>query len=83
MNLYKNQNVLFVRSIGNDKLNKTSQGKLLALIKFIGTDGHYFYAAHFADLVHLYLINEMGIFACSGKITNCFDFWSVHGIKSE
>ena len=48
-------------------VHKTLKGKLIELSKFIDADEHDFYAAHFTDVVHLYLINEIGICACYSK----------------
>lgn len=55
----------------------------MRLSTFIDADGFYFDAVHFTDVVHLYPINGMGIYACYGKITNRFGFCSMNVIKSK
>ena len=80
---FTNQNVLLYGQLVTTRFNKTSQGKLMRLSTFIDIDGNYFDAVHFTDVVSLYPINGMGIYACYGKITNRFDFCSMNVLKSK
>ena len=80
---FTNQNVLLYGQLVTTRFNKTSQGKLMRLSTFIDIDGSYFDAVHFTDVVSLYPINGMGIYACYGKITNRFDFCSMNVLKSK
>ncbi|MFY9242447.1 MAG: DNA polymerase III subunit alpha [Polaribacter sp.] len=83
MHLHADKNVLLYGKLVNTRHNKTSQGKLMRLSTFIDADGFYFDAVHFTDVVHLYPINGMGIYACYGKITNRFGFCSMNIIESK
>ena len=83
MESFSNQNVLLYGQLVTTRYNKTSQGKLMRLSTFIDADGNYFDAVHFTDVVHLYPINGMGIYACYGKITNRYGFCSMNIIKSK
>jgi DNA polymerase-3 subunit alpha len=55
----------------------------LTLKIIIDQDGFYFDAVYFTNVVHLYPINEMGIYAWYGKITNRFGFCSMNVLKSK
>jgi DNA polymerase-3 subunit alpha len=83
MEVFTNQNVLLYGQLVTTRHNKTSQGKLMRLSTFIDADGNYFDAVHFTDVVQIYPINGMGIYACYGKITNRFGFCSMNVIKSK
>ena len=83
MEVFSNQNVLLYGQLVTTRHNKTSQGKLMRLSTFIDADGNYFDAVHFTDVVHVYPINGMGVYACYGKITNRFGFCSMNVIKSK
>ncbi|UAM98411.1 DNA polymerase III subunit alpha [Polaribacter litorisediminis] len=83
MEAYSNKNILLYGKLVTTRFNKTSQGKLMRLSTFIDQDGFYFDAVHFTDVVHLYPINGIGIYACYGKITNRFGFCSMNIIKSK
>ncbi len=80
---FTNQNVLLYGQLVTTRFNKTAQGKLMRLSTFIDIAGNYFDAVHFTDVVSLYPINGMGIYACYGKITNRFDFCSMNVLKSK
>jgi DNA polymerase-3 subunit alpha len=80
---FTNQNVLLYGQLVTTRFNKTSQGKLMRLSTLIDIAGNYFDAVHFTDVVSLYPINGMGIYACYGKITNRFDFCSMNVLKSK
>ena len=80
---FTNQNVLLYGQLVTTRFNKTSQGKLMRLSTFIDIDGNYFDVVHFTDVVSLYPINGMGIYACYGKISNRFDFCSMNILKSK
>ena len=83
MHKYADKNVLLYGKLVTTRYNKTSKGKLMRLSTFIDADGNYFDAVHFTNVVHLYPINGMGIYACYGKITNRFGFCSMNIIKSK
>ena len=83
MSQFTNQHVLLYGQLVTTRFNKTAQGKLMRLSTFIDKDGNYFDAVHFTDVVNLYPINGMGIYACYGKITNRFDFCSMNVVKSK
>ena len=80
---YTNENVLIYGLLVTTRYNKTSQGKLMRLSTFVDQEGHYFDAVHFTDVLDLYPINGIGIYACYGKITNRYDFCSMHIITSK
>lgn len=80
---FSNKNILLYGLLVTTRFNKTSQGKLMRLSTFIDADGNYFDAVHFTNVVHVYPINGMGIYACYGKITNRFGFCSMNVIKSK
>jgi DNA polymerase-3 subunit alpha len=80
---YTNQNVLIYGLLVTTRFNTTSQGKLMRLSTFVDVDGNYFDAVHFTNVVHLYPISGVGIYACYGKITNRYDFCSMNVIKSK
>ena len=83
MNQFTNKNVLLYGLLVTTRYNQTSQGKLMRLSTFIDADGNYFDAVHFTNVVHLYPINGMGIYACYGKITDRFGFCSMNVIQSK
>ena len=83
MSSFSNKIVLLYGQLVSTRFNKTSQGKLMRLSTFVDSDGAYFDAVHFTDVVHLYPINGMGIYGCYGKITNRFGFCSMNVIKSK
>jgi DNA polymerase-3 subunit alpha len=80
---FENQNVLIYGLLVTTRYNTTSQGKLMSLSTFIDIDGNYFDAVHFADVVHSYPINEIGIHSCYDKITNRYEFCSMNVIQSK
>lgn len=80
---FSDQNVLLYGQLVTTRFNKTSQGKLMRLSTFIDAKGNYFDAVHFTNVVHLYPINGMGVYACYGKITNRFGFCSMNIIQSK
>ncbi|WP_299015881.1 DNA polymerase III subunit alpha [uncultured Polaribacter sp.] len=80
---FADKNVLLYGQLVTTRYNKTSQGKLMRLSTFIDTEGNYFDAVHFTDVVHQYPVNGMGIYACYGKITNRFGFCSMNVLKSK
>jgi DNA polymerase-3 subunit alpha len=83
MEVFSDQNVLLYGQLVTTRYNKTSQGKRMRLSTFIDADGNYFDAVHFTDVVNLYPINGMGIYACYGKITNRYGFCSMNIIQSK
>jgi DNA polymerase-3 subunit alpha len=80
---FSDKNVLLYGKLVTTRFNKTSKGKLMRLSTFIDSEGHYFDAVHFTNVVHQYPINGMGIYACYGKITNRYGFCSMNIIKSK
>lgn len=77
------KSVLIYGSLVTTRFNKTSQGKLMRLSTFIDRKGDYFDAVHFTDVVDNYPINGLGVYACYGKITDRFDFYSMSVIWSK
>lgn len=75
--------ILIYGSLVTTRFNKTSQGKLMRLSTFIDCDGDYFDAVHFTDVVDKYPINGLGVYACYGKITDRYDFYSMSVIWSK
>ncbi len=80
---FENQNVLIYGLLVTSRYNTTSQGKLMRLSTFVDKEGNYFDAVHFTDVVHLYPIHGIGIYACYGKITNRYGFCSMNVITSK
>jgi DNA polymerase-3 subunit alpha len=80
---HTNKKVLIYGLLVTTRYNKTSQNKLMRLSTFIDIDGDYFDAVHFTDVVYLYPINGIGVYACYGKITTRYDFCSMNVIKSK
>ena len=78
-----NKDILIYGSLVTTRFNKTSQGKLMRLSTFIDIKGNYFDAVHFTNVVHSYLVNGLGIYACHGKITDRYGFFSINIIKSR
>jgi DNA polymerase-3 subunit alpha len=83
MSEFADKKVVLYGQLVATRFNKTSQGKLMRLTTFIDSDGHYFDAVHFTDVVQEYPINGMGIYGCYGKITNRFGFCSMNVLKSK
>ena len=77
MKNHVNDEILIYGSLVTTRYNNTSQGKLMRLSTFIDSEGNYFDAVHFENVVNLYPINGLGIYACYGNITNRFDFCSM------
>lgn len=83
LNKYINQNVLLYGVLVNTRFHKTSNDKLIRFCTFIDGDGHYFDTVHFTNVVDLYPIHGMGVYACYGKVTEEFDFCSLDIIWSK
>ncbi|MEY8850019.1 DNA polymerase III subunit alpha [Psychroserpens sp. XS_ASV72] len=83
MGKYVDKNVIIYGSLVTTRYNKTYQGKLMRLSTFIDIEGDYFDAVHFPDIVDKYPIHGLGIYACYGKITDRFDFYSMNVLKSR
>ncbi|WP_425076183.1 DNA polymerase III subunit alpha [Psychroserpens sp. S379A] len=75
--------ILIYGSLVTTRFNKTSKGKLMRLSTFIDSNGDYFDAVHFNDVVDKYLINGLGVYACYGKITDRYDFYSMNVVWSK
>ena len=78
-----NKEVLIYGSLVTTRFNKTSQGKLMRLSTFIDLNGNYFDAVHFTNVVEKYPINGLGVYACYGRITDRFDFYSMSVVWSS
>ncbi|TYB76583.1 DNA polymerase III subunit alpha [Bizionia saleffrena] len=78
-----NKEILIYGSLVTTRYNKTAQGKLMRLSTFIDQNGDYFDAVHFTNVVDHYPINGLGIYACYGKITDRFDFYSMNIVWSK
>lgn len=83
MKYYIDKNILIYGSLVTTRFNKTYQGKLMRLSTFIDKKGNYFDAVHFTSVVDKYPVNGLGIYACFGKITDRFDFYSMNIIWSK
>ncbi|TXE10766.1 DNA polymerase III subunit alpha [Gelidibacter salicanalis] len=78
-----NKEVLIYGSLVTTRFNYTSQGKLMRLSTFIDHQGNYFDAVHFTDVVEKYPVNGLGVYACYGRITDRFDFYSMSVVWSR
>jgi len=83
MKKHINKEVLIYGNLVTTRYNKTSQGKLMRLSTFVDQNGVYFDAVHFTSVVDKYPINGLGIYACYGKITDRFDFYSMNIVWSK
>ncbi|MBL7559857.1 DNA polymerase III subunit alpha [Olleya sp. YSTF-M6] len=83
MNQFIGRNMLIYGNLVTTRYNKTSQGKLMRLSTFVDRKGAYFDAVHFTDVVNQYPINGLGVYACYGKITGRFGFYSMSIIWSK
>lgn len=83
MKQHINKEVLIYGNLVTTRYNKTSQGKLMRLSTFVDQNGVYFDAVHFTAVVDKYPINGLGIYACYGKITDRFDFYSMNIVWSK
>lgn len=77
-----NKQILIYGNLVTTRFNRTSQGKLMRLSTFIDQNGDYFDAVHFTDVVEKYPINGLGVYACFGRITDRFDFYSMNVLWS-
>lgn len=71
------ENVLLYGSLVNTRFHKTSQGKRIRFCTFIDQEGQYFDTVHFTKVVEKYPIHGLGVYACYGKVTADFDFYSL------
>ncbi|MEH6537599.1 MAG: DNA polymerase III subunit alpha [Psychroserpens sp.] len=78
-----NKQILIYGSLVTTRFNTTSKGKLMRLSTFIDSNGDYFDAVHFTDVVDKYPINGLGVYACYGRITDRFDFYSMNIVWSK
>jgi DNA polymerase-3 subunit alpha len=78
-----NQNILIYGYLVTTRFNKTSKGKLMRLSTFIDCEGNYFDAVHFTDVVEKYPVNGLGVYACYGRITDRFGFYSMSVVASK
>lgn len=83
MNQFIGKNMLIYGNLVTTRYNKTSQGKLMRLSTFVDQKGAYFDAVHFTDVVNQFPINGLGVYACYGKITDRFGFYSMSVIWSK
>ncbi|WP_040250211.1 DNA polymerase III subunit alpha [Psychroserpens mesophilus] len=83
MKNHVNKNVLIYGSLVTTRYNKTYKGDLMRLSTFIDKNGCYFDAVHFTDVVEKYPINGLGVYACYGKITDRYDFYSMSVVWSK
>jgi len=75
--------ILIYGSLVTTRFNKTSQGKLMRLSTFIDSHGDYFDAVHFTNVVDKYPINGLGVYACYGRITDRYGFYSMSVVWSK
>jgi DNA polymerase-3 subunit alpha len=78
-----NQNILIYGYLVTTRYNKTSNGDLMRLSTFIDRKGNYFDAVHFTNVVDKYPINGLAVYACYGKITDRFGFYSMIVVASK
>ena len=77
------QNILIYGYLVTTRFNKTNKGKLMRLSTFIDCEGNYFDAVHFTDVVEKYPVNGLGVYACYGRITDRFGFYSMSVVFSR
>ncbi len=65
------------------RFHKSSQGKLMRFTSFTDLDGEYFDVVHFTKVVDTYPIHGTGVYACYGRVTEEFDFYSIDIIWSR
>ncbi|AUC81783.1 DNA polymerase III subunit alpha [Lacinutrix sp. Bg11-31] len=83
MNQFIGKSVLIYGNLVTTRFNKTSQGKLMRLSTFVDKNGDYFDAVHFTNVVNQFPINGLGIYACYGRITDRFGFYSMSVVWSK
>lgn len=83
MHKFKNQNMSLYGIFVNTRFNKTVHGKKMRLSTFIDSDGEYFDAVHFTDVVDKYPINGRGVYYCYGLITEEFGHYSMKVLRTE
>ena len=80
---YVNKNVLIYGNLVTTRYNKTYKGDLMRLSTFTDEKGNYFDAVHFTSVVDKYPIHGLGVYACFGKITDRYEFYSMSIIWSK
>ncbi|QCE43310.1 DNA polymerase III subunit alpha [Psychroserpens sp. NJDZ02] len=83
MHLFVNKTILIYGNLVTTRFNKTTQGKLMRLSTFVDKNGDYFDAVHFTNVVHQFPVNGLGVYACYGKITDRFGFYSMSVVWSR
>ena len=83
MHLFVNKTILIYGNLVTTRFNKTAQGKLMRLSTFVDKNGDYFDAVHFTNVVDQFPVNGLGIYACYGKITDRFGFYSMSVVCSK
>ena len=78
-----NKPILIYGIMVHTRFHKSSQGKLMRFTSFTDLDGEYFDVVHFTKVVETYPIHGTGVYACYGKVTEEFDFYSIDIIWSR
>lgn len=77
LKLYKNKEVLIYGALVNTRFHSTSQGKKMRFSTFTDLEGEFFDAVHFTHVVDKYPIHGEGVYACYGKVSEEYDFYSL------
>lgn len=77
---FYHKQVLIYGSLVHTRLNKTSKGEIMRFSTFIDKEGAFFDCVHFPQAFDNSKIMGKGIYACYGKITEEFDFYSLEVI---
>ncbi len=80
---FNNRTMLLYGILVNTRFNTTKHGKLMRLSTFIDSDGAYFDAVHFTDVVDKHPINGRGVYYCYGLITEEFGHYSMKVVRTE
>lgn len=80
---YKDKNVLIYGILVNTRFHSTSKGEKMRFSTFTDLEGEFFDAVHFSNVVDKFPIWGQGVYACYGKVTEEFDFYSLDIIWSK
>src|SRR5690606_13327016 len=80
---YKDKNVLIYGILVNTRFHRTCKGEKMRFSTFTDLEGEFFDAVHFSNVVDKFPIWGQGVYACYGKVTEEFDFYSLDIIWSK
>ena len=80
---YKDKNILIYGILVNTRFHSTSKGEKMRFSTFTDLEGEFFDAVHFSNVVDKFPIWGQGVYACYGKVTEEFDFYSLDIIWSK